>query len=374
MRWFNSTKAFLILWGVLLFATLSVIAVMVDTTLRNQPVRNSLTAPLPTGGTLVPPSPTPRFSPVPATLDTILQADHTWTATLAGQPTTRLVVTGDVLLAREVNYQMHQRQNYRWPFERTADFLRQADITLINLETPLIPDCPPMRDRMVFCGDPQTVEGLQWSGVDVASVANNHALNQGTNGVEQTVQLLQSKGIQVTGLPQQPTLIKHGETTFAFLGYTDVGPTNGKIAAAEPATIQADIRQAKQIADVVIPFFHWGEEYTYQPTLRQQELAHAAIDAGADMVIGNHPHWYQKVETYQGKIIMYSHGNFVFDQMWSTETRQGLVGQYTFVGSTLVDAEFFPIMIEDYGQPHFLSGADKAAIWQHFKQISTDGQ
>jgi poly-gamma-glutamate synthesis protein (capsule biosynthesis protein) len=90
-----------------------------------------------------------------------------------------------------------------------------------------------------------------------------------------------------------------------------------------------------------------------------------AIDAGADLVIGNHPHWIQPVELYNGKLITYAHGNFVFDQEWSLETKQGVVGRYTFYDTQLVDVEFLPVLIENYGQPHFLMGAEKQFILDH---------
>ena len=91
-----------------------------------------------------------------------------------------------------------------------------------------------------------------------------------------------------------------------------------------------DIQALKRQVDFVIVAFHWGIEYTALPTQEQRGIAHQAIDAGADLILGNHPHWVQATEKYQGKYITYAHGNFVFDQMWSQETREGVVGKYTF--------------------------------------------
>ena len=101
---------------------------------------------------------------------------------------------------------------------------------------------------------------------------------------------------------------------------------------------------------MVIATFHWGNEYSHR-SLHQVELAHLAVDSGADVVIGHHPHWVQEVETYLGKPIYYSLGNLVFDQMWSEETRTGLVVKLNFSGSTLISQEQIPIKIFDYGQP-----------------------
>ena len=96
-------------------------------------------------------------------------------------------------------------------------------------------------------------------------------------------------------------------------------------------------------------------------------LGHFTIDSGADLVIGNHPHWIQPIEIYKGKLITYAHGNFVFDQEWSLKTKQGVVGKYTFYDNQLVDVEFLPIQIENYGQPFFLAGQAKKSILESMK-------
>jgi poly-gamma-glutamate synthesis protein (capsule biosynthesis protein) len=116
------------------------------------------------------------------------------------------------------------------------------------------------------------------------------------------------------------------------------------------------------MADVVIPYFHWGAEYVSVPNQRQRSLAYAAIDAGADLVLGAHPHWVQETERYQGVPIFYSLGNFVFDQMWSTETRQGVIATFAFAGSRVTDVQFTPVVIEDYNRPRIAAGADHEAV------------
>ncbi len=107
---------------------------------------------------------------------------------------------------------------------------------------------------------------------------------------------------------------------------------------------------AKSQADLVFASFHWGNEYS-RHSKRQEVLAHLAIDSGADVVVGHHPHWIQEVEEYRGKPIYYSLGNLVFDQMWSDPTRKGLILKLTFSGSKLQSRELIPIKIFNYGQP-----------------------
>ncbi|HLB60962.1 MAG TPA: CapA family protein [Patescibacteria group bacterium] len=302
-------------------------------------------------------TPTPRFSPSPLSLDRIFSEDHTWIATLAAERVRTVIATGDVLLARAVNLRMIRYNNFLWPFEKTADILRSADITVINLETPLIKNCPVTAEGMIFCGDQRNVEGLVFSGVDVVTIANNHIGNWGQQGVDDTVAILSNAGMIPVG-NTNPGMITIGDSRFTFLGYNDVGKQTG-VRHVDDGTFEDDIRLAKQNADVVTVSFHWGVEYTHKPTGRQIDIAHRTIDAGADLVIGNHPHWVQPPEIYQGKLIVYSHGNFIFDQMWSQKTREGIVGRYTFYDDTLIDAEFLPVIIEDFGQPRWANDEEK---------------
>jgi poly-gamma-glutamate capsule biosynthesis protein CapA/YwtB (metallophosphatase superfamily) len=285
---------------------------------------------------------------------------------------TRILVTGDVLPARMVNTITTQRQNFRWPFEKTADRLRAADITFINLETPLVNGCRATQTGMIFCGDPRNIEGLQFAGVDVASVANNHALNQGREGFLETVEHLEAAGIQAVGESRQPVVIEKNGVRFAFLGYNDFGGAPDLMAEASEQRLRQDIERAREVADVVLAQFHWGDEYRRQPNSRQRELAHLAVDLGVDVVLGNHPHWFQSVEIYNGKPIAYSHGNFIFDQMWSTETRQGVVGEYIFVGSTLVDVVYHPVLIEEYSQPRWLEGGEAEEVVEEMREASEE--
>lgn len=278
--------------------------------------------------------------------------------------TVTLMVTGDVLLARSVNSKMVQRNDMNWPFLQTADRLKSADITFINLETPLVTDCPVRNDGMIFCGDPRTVEGLQFAGVDVVNLANNHMGNWRQDGVNETMHILEQAQIRHTGV-NAFTISEVQGTTFAFLGFNEVGVQTG-IPLLTESLVAQQLAVAREQADVVIVQFHWGQEYTYQPTSSQKHWAKFAIDEGADVVIGNHPHWWQPIEFYKEKPIVYSHGNFIFDQMWSKETRIGLVGEYFFQNKRLIDIKFHPVLIEDYGQPRWLEGTEKQQVLEAF--------
>lgn len=305
----------------------------------------------------------------PPSLSIIFQEDHSWTATLSADKKITLLATGDIIPARTVNHTAVSLKNFRWPYERTNTFLQDADITFINLETSLMESCIPTLEGMIFCGSARNTEGLVYSGVDVVSVANNHAGNYGEEGVAETVALLQKSGMAVTGI-EGPVYKEIKGVRFAFLGYNDITTPQPGVVDAEEEKIKNDIQNARSQADIVVVAYHWGVEYRSQPDDRQKYLGRFTIDAGADLVIGNHPHWIQPLEVYHGKIITYAHGNFVFDQMWSQKTQEGVVGKYIFYNKKLADIEYFPVLIENYGQPRFLEGEEKKKIVNEMKEES----
>lgn len=291
-----------------------------------------------------------NYVPSPPTPELITASDHEWVATLSANRLRTLIATGDVIPARSVNYQTIKRNDFTWSYSKTADILKSADLTLINLESPLIPNCPVTNEGMIFCGDERHIEGLVFAGVDVASIANNHMGNHGVEGITNTVKLLNAFGIAAAGAEVQPVIREIRGMKFAFIAYNDIGYKEEGISWANEGLIKNQIQFARFQADVVVVAFHWGTEYTNRPSERQQYLAHLAVDSGADLVIGNHPHWIQPTETYKGKLITYAHGNFIFDQEWSEETKRGVIGKYTFYDATLIDAKFIPIRIMEYGQ------------------------
>ena len=283
-----------------------------------------------------------------------------------------LLVTGDVIPARGVDYFATIRHDFLWPFRPTAAYTRNADVTFINLETPLFAGCPVNPNSgFTFCGDARFVDGLTYMGADVVNLANNHTSNYGAQGINLTTQLLTQHGMQVSGLGPVAVVDVRG-IKFGFIGFNGVGRAIDKVA------LKADIERARELSDIVVVQFHWGKEYERQPIPDPGvptpddpvQIGHDAIDWGADIVIGNHPHWYQGIEIYRGKLITYAHGNFVFDQMWSEETREGVIGTYTFYGTQLVGATWKAYRIYDYGQPVFMNAQDSATVLQTMEAAS----
>lgn len=305
------------------------------------------------------------------TVENIFGFDHSWIATLSAERVRKVLITGDIIPARAVNHGVSIRNNPLWPYEKVADTIRSqaADVIFANLETPLIKQCPITQVGMIFCGSDRNVEGLKYIGVDVTSLANNHAANYGVDAVSETITTLQQNGIDVTGI-NGPLYKDIRGIKFAFLGYNDISVPQPGLANADEALIASEVKKAKANADIVIVMYHWGVEYRAQPDERQIYLAHYTIDQGADFVLSNHPHWIQPVEFYKEKLIMYAHGNFIFDQMWSQKTREGVLGVYTFYDKQLVDVYFLPLQINDYGQAVFLSGTEQQRILDEMKKES----
>ena len=296
----------------------------------------------------------------------------TYTVPLDPSKIRTLLVTGDIIPARGVNYFATVKHDFLWPFRPTADYTKNADITYINLEAPLFAGCPVSpAASFTFCGDARFVNGLTFMGADVANLANNHLSNYGAEGITATDQLLQKNGILTSGLGPVAVIDIRG-IKFGFIGFNGVG------RAIDQTALKEGIARAHQLADIVVVQFHWGKEYERQPMPDPGvptpddpvNIGHEAIDWGADIVIGNHPHWYQGVEVYKGKLIQYANGNFVFDQMWSEETREGVIGTYTFYGTQLVAASWKPVRSYDYGQPVFMNAQDSASTLQTMEAAS----
>jgi hypothetical protein len=285
-----------------------------------------------------------------------------------------LVATGDVIPARWVDRQIRALGNdFHYPLAGTAELLREADLAVINLEAPLIEGCPPQEaNTFTFCGQPGFADALAEAGVDVATLENNHIGNFGAEGVAATEALLAEKGIDHA---DRDTLAAREVSglRFGFIAFNGVGE------AFDREAIRLRIEEAVQEVDVLVAAFHWGAEYVSLPQAGPGvapddpvEIAHLAVDAGADLVLGNHPHWVQAVEVYEGKLIAYAHGNFIFDQMWSRETSVGVVGRYTFYGERLLAVEYLPVVIEDYSRPRPLEGEEAQGVLDSMQQASLD--
>lgn len=295
-------------------------------------------------------------------------------------PAIELIFVGDVIPGRTVERKiLAYGGDYTLPFAHTAAALRQGDLTVGSLDSALSDRISPPTDPYTyyFVASGRFCEGLLQAGFDAMTLATNHSMNFGAEGLSDTIALLEGSGIVPFGggmnleQARRPALFELKGVTFALLGYDDItyeyygaGESWAGTAPADAEWVAADIAAARARADVVIPYFHWGWEYTREPSPRQQQLAHLAVEAGADVVMGSHPHWVQTMERYQGAAVLYSLGNFVFDQMWSLETRQGAIAHLIFRGNRLVNVRLQAVLIEDYFQPRLLPASQAEEIYR----------
>ncbi len=285
-----------------------------------------------------------------------------------------LLFGGDIMLSRTVNAKMERYKNYNWPLEKIANLFSEADLAIANLESPFVlaDNYHVPSGSFSFKANPLSVSSLVLAGFDVLSLANNHALNQGSKGINNTKSILDEAGISYVGLSENNLVIKESNgIRFSFLAYTYNNDSSLIANMDDLEKLHLDIAAAKSQSDVVIVIMHAGIEYVREPNRQQKNFAYAAIDSGADLVVGHHPHWPQIIEDYQGKKIIYSLGNLVFDQMWSKETSQGLLAKIFFDGKELKNIEYIPIIIRDYGQAEIMpEGADKTELLESLNLLN----
>jgi hypothetical protein len=234
-----------------------------------------------------------------------------------------MIAVGDIMTDRNVGKAIAAR-GCESILAKVRDFTADADISVANLETPLSSVGSHDPQACVFRARPETVKVLVDGGFDIVSLANNHTLNAGREGVLQTLDVLEKNKVQYCGAWRDKA--RTGEVTYlaagaapvrlGFIGMTDLSFGHGSYnkVSADRSNLAAQIKQAKRNCDLVIVSIHWGDEYKPLPNQRQRNTAHAAINAGADLVLGHHPHTLEGIEAYKGKPILYSMGNFVFDQ------------------------------------------------------------
>jgi len=257
------------------------------------------------------------------------------------------------------------------------EYLSGADLTLANFENPVIRDSVYHPDATTFTGDLRLMPELDQAGIDGVTLGNNHILDAGTTGLDETMRHLDEAGIAHAGAgmdlaeARKPMIFNLGGTKIGVLSYLRVPSYEWAWATqTAPGTaplvqnvMEEDIKRLRPKVDLILVMPHWGKEYIATPEPKQVDFAHAAIDAGADLFIGGHAHWPKGIEMYEGKPIFYGIGNFLLDQSWSEETSTGIFAEITLYGDDVVQVRPVPFIILDYAQPNFLmpgAGGDRA--------------
>jgi len=250
-----------------------------------------------------------------------------------------IVFVGDIMLDRGVEYAIEQHNDWKWPFLKIADFLKSADLAFGNLESVISDKGTKVGSIYSFRADPRAIEGLVFAGFDVLSLATNHAFDYGSEALIDTLVRLKLANMDFVGadLNKQSAfslLIKEvKDVKIGFLAYTNLGPSGWRASETNPgitwiseddfSEIQQNIKDAKEKVDILVVSLHAGTEYEPEPSQFQKDFSKMAIEAGADLLIGHHPHVVEPYEEYENGWIFYSLGNFVFDQSFSEETMKG---------------------------------------------------
>ena len=278
-----------------------------------------------------------------------------------------LLFAGDVTLARHIDSDVGSRVDY--VFERWHE-IGEYDIFTVNLENPITLYDRPEEKEFVFKMHPRYVRTLAAGRVTIVDLANNHIGDYGARGLDDTMKYLDSAGIQYVGAgrdleqARRPIIIeKEGEKIgfLAYAGGTFAAKDNrAGFAPRSESYIMADVKNLRSRVDYVVVSFHWGAELAERPSQGQIRLAHNVIDAGADLVVGHHPHTLQGIERYKGGVIAYSLGNFVFGG-------NGLSSYPTAVLKVVLQdrsatVELVPIQVTRW-QPHLPSDLVRAAVF-----------
>jgi poly-gamma-glutamate capsule biosynthesis protein CapA/YwtB (metallophosphatase superfamily) len=327
-------------------------------------------------------------SPIPLLLPSEDPPTQTETATITEAPDATSIpqvsldAVGDIMLGRTVGEQVLAK-GPQIVFAGVQTVLDSADVRVGNLECAITASSQAEHKSFTLKAPPETARALSLGGFDVLNLANNHAMDYGYAGLMDTRNSLGQFGIATVGAGQNagaahtPVIIEKNGLRLAFLGYVDVLPENSGfdtrtwaatattpgIAWADPKQITADVTAAKLQADVVIVMLHAGIEITNvinNLNDNQRSEAHAAIDAGAALVLGSHPHVLQQIERYHGGLIAYSLGNFVFDN-YAGVANATIILHVLLDRSGVQSYDYIPVLI-DNGLPHVISIDQAPAI------------
>ena len=294
------------------------------------------------------------------------------------EPTT-LTVVGDLMLTRGVT-------DPRGALRLLGPRLRSADITVGNLESTLSTEGPPEQGGDSFGADPGVLRWLQMAGFDALSLGNNHVGDYGDAALLTTVRLVRESALRPFGAGEdlgaasRPAVVRRNGVRFGFVGFNAIGETPmagpgtpGALSVRMPPRTgplqEADLRQVTdqvdrldRRVDVVVVLPHWGTQYTHTPEPVQRTVARRLVDAGADLVVGGHPHWVQGLDVVDGVVVAHSLGNFVFDMDFMVETQQGVILEATYWGEELKSLELVPYRMDATFAPRLAGPAEAADI------------
>ena len=254
----------------------------------------------------------------------------------SGQVQVTISAAGDCTLGTDEHFDaatslpaMYQAKGADWFFAGVKDIFAADDLTLVNLEGTFTTSTTRADKTYAFKADPEYAGILTAGSVEAVNVANNHSRDYGEQSYTDTVSTVEAAGIAVSGYDKVAVVEKNG----VKIGMTGLSTLSGMEGKEEQLKTNIESLRA-QGANLIITSFHWGIEKENTPTSDQIAMAHAAIDAGSDLVLGHHPHVLQGIEVYKGKYICYSLGNFCFGGNKNPKDKDTMIFQQTF---TFVD-------------------------------------
>lgn len=305
---------------------------------------------------------------------------------------TRLLVVGDIMLGRRVADPARPVRALRFMAPR----IRSADLAVGNLESTLSDaGAPQQPGDDSFAAPPGTLAGLEWLGFDAMSLANNHTGDFGVPAMLESVRRFDASRIDGFGAGRdlaaasRPAVLTHEGIRFGFVGFNAIGetpqatpdspgalsvrmpPRTGPLQQADLDHVLGVVRRLERRVDVVVALPHWGTQYTHVAEPVQSQVGRSLVRAGADLVVGGHPHWVQGLEPVGDAVIAHSLGNFVFDMDFMEQTMEGMTLTATFRDDRLVDVRLGPYRMDADFAPRPLRGADAAGILADVRAHST---
>ncbi len=269
----------------------------------------------------------------------------------------------------------HRKRAPSFPFEHVTKHFDRAEVLFGNLECTLSQTGMKAGDynSIQMRGHEAYLDGLTQAGFDVMNLANNHSLQHGRTPFRETVDILKGAGIEAAGVNNgdyrhcREVFVEKNGLKIGFLGYSlrprQYFTEEPLYAEGERDRIVEDARRARAQCDTLVVSMHWGDEFIDRPSPDEIATAHAVMDAGADLIIGHHPHVLRGVEKYGRGYIVYSLGNFVCDMIWDSPLRETAIVQCRLTAEGVRDFELLPVRINDDYQPQVLAGeAGKALL------------
>jgi len=292
----------------------------------------------------------------------------------------KIYAVGDIMLGEQHlcnNFGVKdiiRRNGVDFLFEEVSPLFENADIVFGNLECSITDSYPgSSNEPAFFCAEPGAIKGLVNSHFNVLSVANNHIMEHGRRLFLHTVKTLEDNGITPVGVKEKIDILdvkghKVAILAYSFIEDNIVDVCYNKIYSEE--AIIKDIQRVRSISDFIIISLHWGREYIPYPSPDQIQIGRSLIDAGADIILGGHPHVTQSYELYKNRPIFYSLGNFIFDDTYIPATRESFIAEMTIPNSgDLVGVNILPVIANKHNYQPRLANSLKEDVLTSIEEI-----